>query len=563
MEASNAQAVPVVDLAPRESETGGEGIIAYVSDKLMAATATTINGVTKSTEKNNEGSVTVLLHDELKRNVGKVVIESSWESNLNDARDQPKVLPGGLSILEEGDSDSPINSQESRSFEKSEQVKENLFDVQIKEIDTELAKFDEDPGSYEPEVGDLIALTDFRPKSIDDLDRPTRFYLIAYVYGTKAESSGKLQILASKRIRTEPNMQRNMRETFLGWKRETFPTNKKETILAVYLMNMTTIVRMWRAVNSDLEGGNRNILNKVVQNNAADEENCTTCFSKGKCSPSNSGERLRIDSCDDLRDVFLDYRVNVLRKCFTSSSGWKECLEVVIRFLENPKLEYNIYFEERKKKNVEVEDELKQEESTSNPVKEDDDTMTFEEFVKKKNVEVEDELKQESKESTSNPVKEDDGTMTFEEFVKKKNVEVEDELKQEESTSNPAKEDDHTMTFEEFVKKKFSLIRKSLKCCMIDLCTHLPTSLLPLEVVKDMIRALKLLKSLQTLLCNLSTVANEGLEHVLNDFEDIGSSVGCSSKLSITVKECLDRFTKIETEILRLRIPILTESVMF
>ncbi|KAM4124279.1 hypothetical protein ACB094_01G218800 [Castanea mollissima] len=491
-------------------------------------------------------------------------------------------------------------------------------------------------GTYEPKVGDLIALTDFRPKSIDDLVRPTRFYLIAYVYGTKAESSEKLQILASKCIRTEPNMQRNMRETFLGMKRETFHTNKKETLLAVCLMNMTTIVRMWRAVNSELEGGNRNILNKVVQNNAAvriiyhfvlqchehkiiikkllfkdctcllvmvlvscrpctcyrvinllidfititfyiyflqDEENCTTCFSEGKRSPSNSficdiissynpnnsqeaavlscvslrdcyhqntvkliwgppgtgktktvglllfvllkikcrtltcaptnsavlevttrllslvresleyetyglgdiilfgnDERLRIDGCDDLRDVFLDYRVNVLCKYFASSSGWKDCLEVVIRFLENPKLQYNIYFEERKKKNVEVEDELKQEEGTSNPVKEDDDTMTFEEFV----------------------------------------------------------------------KKEFSLIRKSLKCCMIDLYTHLPTSLLPLEVVKDMIRALKLLKSLQTLLCSLSTVANEGLERVLNDLEDIGSSVGCSSKLGTTVKECLD-----------------------
>ncbi|KAL0014886.1 hypothetical protein SO802_001955 [Lithocarpus litseifolius] len=124
--------------------------------------------------------------------------------------------------------------------------------------------------------------------------------------------------------------------------------------------------------------------------------------------------------------------------------------------------------------------------------------------------------------------------------AKKKNVEVEDELKQEESTSNPVKEDDDTMTFEEFVKKKFSLIRKSLKCCMIDLYIHLPTSLLPLEVVKDMIRALKLLKSLQTLLCSLITVASEGLEHVLNDFEDIESSVGCSSKSSITIKECLD-----------------------
>lgn len=198
-----------------------------------------------------------------------------------------------------------------------------------------------------------------------------------------------------------------------------------------------------------------------------------------------SGERLRIDGCDDLRDVFLDYRVHVLRKCFTSSSGWKDCLEVVIRFLENPKLEYNIYFEERKK-----------------------------------------------------------------------NVEVEDELKQEESTSNPVKEDDDTMTFEEFVKKKFSLIRKSLKCCMIDLYTHLPTSLLPLEVVKDMIRALKLLKSLQTLLCSLSTVANEGLEHVLNDFEDIGSSVGCSSKLSITIKECLDVLRSLSHTI---SVPNLTE----
>nr|POE44797.1 hypothetical protein CFP56_77589 [Quercus suber] len=137
MEASNAQAVPVVDLAPRESETGGEGIIAYVSDKLMA-------GLNSNLIPNER--LEIIAGEDFSQELGRVVIESSWESNLNDARDQPKVLPGGLSILEEGDSDSPINSQESRSFEKSEQVKENLFDVQIKEIDTELAKFDEDPG---------------------------------------------------------------------------------------------------------------------------------------------------------------------------------------------------------------------------------------------------------------------------------------------------------------------------------------------------------------------------------------------------------------------------------
>nr|POF21616.1 hypothetical protein CFP56_24741 [Quercus suber] len=55
--------------------------------------------------------------------------------SLNENYTLPKMV-----VLE-----SPINSQEYRSFENVEQVKENLFDIQIKEIDTELSKFDEDP----------------------------------------------------------------------------------------------------------------------------------------------------------------------------------------------------------------------------------------------------------------------------------------------------------------------------------------------------------------------------------------------------------------------------------
>jgi hypothetical protein len=47
----------------------------------------------------------------------------------------------------------------------------------------ETADTRKDVGKYEPEVGDLIALTDVRPKCIDDLNRPKRFYLIAYVLG--------------------------------------------------------------------------------------------------------------------------------------------------------------------------------------------------------------------------------------------------------------------------------------------------------------------------------------------------------------------------------------------
>lgn len=59
---------------------------------------------------------------------------------------------------------------------------------------------------------------------------------------------------------------------------------------------------------------------------------------------------------------------------------------------------------------------------------------------------------------------------------------------------------------------------------MVNLYTHLPTSLIQLEVVKNTIRALNLLKSLKTMLPGVH-VGNEWLKQVLNDIKDIGSRV--------------------------------------
>ncbi len=115
--------------------------------------------------------------------------------------------------------------EESKEFKPS---KELFYEMTLKRTDDT----EKDIGTYEPEVGDLFALTYVRPRCIDDLDRPTRFHLIAYVYGTKAESSEKLQILASKPILT----------TLLKNKRENIRENKRESLLAVYIMNMTTNV---------------------------------------------------------------------------------------------------------------------------------------------------------------------------------------------------------------------------------------------------------------------------------------------------------------------------------
>ncbi|XP_035550651.1 uncharacterized protein LOC109010086 isoform X2 [Juglans regia] len=439
---------------------------------------------------------------------------------------------------------------------KRSSPKNLLYEITLKKT----ANAEEDVGKYVPEVGDLIALTDVRPMSIDDLNRPGIFYLIAYVHGAKEEDSskenfddkdlGKITILASKPILIELDSEKN----------------KKETLLAVYLMNMITNDRIWRALDPELDGGN--LIEKVLQANSADE-NCTSRLFEGKCSlvpfylrdvnssynlndsqtdavlscvdmrnfyhqstvkliwgppgtgktktigfilfsllemkcrtltcaPTNiavlevtkrllrsvremqtpehdsyglgdillfgNNKRMKIGKHDDLLDVFLDHRVDMLYNCFLPSTGWKNSLESMISLLDDPESQYNRYLESIKKY--------------------------------------------------------DDGN--------------DDKLKKEESDGNLLKDDVVPMTFEEYFKN----ICESLELCMVNLYTHLPTSQIQLEVAKNMIRARVLLKTLETMLDD-AHVANEGLKQVLNDIKDIGSSVGCFTMWSTTRKEFL------------------------
>lgn len=107
---------------------------------------------------------------------------------------------------------------------------------------------------HEPETGDLIALTDIRPTCNDDLNRLKGSYLIALVQkarkNTRDESLDEIQILSSKPIEFEQNMQKN----------------KKRTIhFAVFLINMTTNLRIWKALKSGLGDKDMNIIKKVLQ----------------------------------------------------------------------------------------------------------------------------------------------------------------------------------------------------------------------------------------------------------------------------------------------------------
>ncbi|XAR73623.1 hypothetical protein NMG60_11007658 [Bertholletia excelsa] len=123
-------------------------------------------------------------------------------------------------------------------------------------------------GIYEPEFGDLIALTEVRPKRIDDLNRPRSPYVVALVQRT--DGTDKLNILSSKPILVTPKIENKQKKE----------DENKRTLYAVYLTNMTTNVRIWMALNAELEGGNMNIIRGVLQADLNIRENCTECFSQ-------------------------------------------------------------------------------------------------------------------------------------------------------------------------------------------------------------------------------------------------------------------------------------------
>ena len=127
----------------------------------------------------------------------------------------------------------------------------------LRKFETDDGKeFVTDDGRYEPEARDLIAITNVRPKCIADLETTNRSYLVAFVLSVKdlteeedlTEKEDKLlRILSSKPILFEEDKNK-----------------RRETLYAIPLINMTTNIRIWRALNSELEGGNLNIIQNVL-----------------------------------------------------------------------------------------------------------------------------------------------------------------------------------------------------------------------------------------------------------------------------------------------------------
>ncbi|RVW94661.1 putative helicase MAGATAMA 3 [Vitis vinifera] len=433
---------------------------------------------------------------------------------------------------------------------------------------------------YEPETGDLIALIDVRPKCISDLNRPKRSYIVASVVAKPVRDPDEpppeedtCTVLSSKPIEFEQNMETN---------------KKRETLFAVFLINMTTNNRIWAALNIGPDLGNKSIIQKVLQPDSLAGEECTLCSSDsvsnsepmvssfdlndsqkaavlsciaarechhqnsikqiwgppgtGKtktvatllfalyrmkcrtvtCAPTNiavltvterlvglvrdsneygtyglgdillfgNGKRMKIDDHRDLHDVFLDFRAKILANCFSPRSGWKHSLESMICLLEDPKEMYSTYLRERTNQGKGVQTDQEKEEDIQSQSFDKDGRKNKKSWMRK------------------------DIERTLKNSKKGKGK------KQQDKNSEGATDGscDKLLTLEEFFKKKFYDIVNNLKFCIPKLRTHLPTSLIPLEVEKNMIGAHRLLESFITLFQNVS-VESKGLKEVIEKLE--------------------------------------------
>ncbi|XP_058744792.1 helicase SEN1-like [Vicia villosa] len=132
----------------------------------------------------------------------------------------------------------------------------------------------EDGVNYVPESGDLIAFTNIRPKCYTDLNTLKSHYHIAYVEWAKKENLSKVNgekydYFYRISVRSSKHIEMNIEYDCCN--------NKELKLYAVYLMNMTTSLCIWNALCSI---SCVNIINTVLGPHQITRESCQRCLSE-------------------------------------------------------------------------------------------------------------------------------------------------------------------------------------------------------------------------------------------------------------------------------------------
>lgn len=469
-----------------------------------------------------------------------------------------------------------------------------------------------DADIYEPSYGDLIAFTVARPKCIDDLYTLATTFTVALVQRVKIEKDDSvLLVISSKPIDPGEGMHTNL---------------DIRNLFAVFLTNMTTNLRIWEAMNFQLDGRNLNIINKVLQHDSVSGGRCHVCLKEGNyrvtasilaptvrsfnlntsqteavsnsfatkycyhensvkliwgppgtgktktvavllyellgqkcrtvtCAPTNiavlevaarlmslvtqstgyetygfgdivlfgNRKRMKIDDRSDLLNIFLDYRAKILSKCFAPTSGWRYCLSSLIGLVEDPEDQYRLYLINEKNEESDEDDGYDDEEVELSRVPGNKSLKNTQEKNVWRELIVQILRKNDKKINwrCKHPSQKDKQSV----FVRKKRDDYSENRKK--------------MNFEDFFRSRFDSKREFMKFCIVNLVTHLPTSIISQDEVKNMMTALRLLESFRTSLYS-DAVNGKGLKKVLAQIMNVGQVVNIFSMLNRTRKELLN-----------------------
>nr|XP_010316550.1 uncharacterized protein LOC101252144 isoform X1 [Solanum lycopersicum]XP_019067902.1 uncharacterized protein LOC101252144 isoform X1 [Solanum lycopersicum] len=500
-------------------------------------------------------------------------------------------------------------------------------------IEMERKESSGDGRAYEPETGDLFAITDVIPTCVDDLNRPTMSYIMALVQRVAYEKDYiKIQVFSSRPFWVEQGIREN---------------HMRDSLFLVSLINTTTNTRIWNSLNLGLERQNSKVIQKILEPNfdVTGKEKCNVCLQgevyrvcrskilasnwlinlndsqqeavlnclatkychhenttkliwgppgTGKtktvsallflllslncrtvtCAPTNiavlevsrralklvvescefltygvgdivlfgNRKRMNIDSQDELLHIFLDYRAEVLARCFTPASGWKYSLQYMITLLEDTELLYQLYSINDQQEDADAELYQKYD-NNANYDSDSGNALLRKEGLKNKGDKtrrlyaqgVKDEWNKRLGHVIAKTIKLNDESQLGRGFCRNK--------KYSRSVPRKGSNDSHQtkarLNFDEFVTSKLNCKLEAFTFYVVNFVMHLPTSLLSVVVARDMIRAVNLLHSLSSLLLSF-TFTGRSLKEVFVRNKEIERRVtGSSSDVELVKEECL------------------------
>lgn len=135
-------------------------------------------------------------------------------------------------------------------------IKQLLYKIEVETAVTSLNSFGK--GTYVPKNADLFLITQERPRHISDLTSNRRSYILSCIVSGGDDndiSSNTFMIRTSERLLLDRHTKNN---------------GQSESLIAVFLLTMTTYNRIWKFLDIDMaKRGNLGLVNKILSNDSS------------------------------------------------------------------------------------------------------------------------------------------------------------------------------------------------------------------------------------------------------------------------------------------------------